>query len=288
MYKHSALSVIVAFILFGCGNKEEMENRNRDLTLQLASRDQMIEEVTATVNEIHNALENAWAVEKNVVREAGASETGTPASQAELKQKILDRISDMRETLSENRKKITDLEKRLRKNNVQYASLQKMIADLKQSLEEREQSIAQLNAKLEHLESDVAQKAEIISAHEVTIAENERMITDQTKQLNTMYYITGKKGELKEKGIITSEGGILWGLAGTTTVLAADADDQQFQPVDKSSIRMIQVEGKIEELILKRDETSYAQEVTENGNSVLIIVRPEKFWREKRLVVVTD
>ncbi|MEW5799283.1 MAG: hypothetical protein AB1728_09775 [Bacteroidota bacterium] len=282
-------------LYIGCGNQEELENHNRMLAAQLASKDLMIEEVTTTVNEIHNALETAWAMEKNVVSQTAMNEEGVPISPAELKERILDRISDMRATLSENRKKMTDLERRLRKNNTQYAGLQKMVDDLKRNLEAREKSIAELSMRVEDLEHDVIQKAQLIEAHEMTIASNknvmatyESTINEQTKQLNTAYYISGNRDELEEKGIISDEGGILWGLAGTTTVLGSDFDDQQFQPFDKTASRTIQVSGEIEEIVPKRDESSYVQERTENGNSVLIIVRPEKFWREKLLVVVTE
>lgn len=294
--RRSIWMLAVASVLFvGCGNQEELENRNRVLAAQLASKDLMIEEVTTTVNEIHNALETAWAMEKNVVSQTAMTEEGVPISPAELKERILDRISDVRATLSENRKKITDLERRLRKNNTQYAGLQKMVDDLKVNLEARERSIAELSMRVEDLEHDLVQKAHLIEAHETTIASNkniiatyESTINDQTKQLNTAYYIAGNRAELEEKGIIKDEGGILWGLTGTTTVLASDFDDQQFQPFDKSAGRTIQVSGEIEEIVPKRDESSYVQERTENGNSVLIIVRPEKFWREKLLVVVTE
>ena len=286
---------VVSVVFAGCGNQEDLENRNRELAAQLASKDLMIEEVTTTVNEIHNALETAWAMEKNVVSQTAMTEEGVPITPAELKERILDRISDMRATLSENRKKMTDLERRLRRNNTQYAGIQKMVDDLKVNLEEREKSIAELSMRVEDLEHDIVQKAQLIEAHETTIASNkniiatyENTINDQTKQLNTAYYIAGNRDELEEKGIIKDEGGILWGFAGTTTVLASDFDDQQFQPFDKSASRTIQVSGEIAELVPKRDESSFVQERTENGNSVLIIVRPEKFWREKLLVVVTE
>lgn len=286
---------VVGVVCAGCGNQEDLENRNRDLAAQLAAKDLMIEEVTTTVNEIHNALETAWAVEKNVVSRTTMTEERVPISPAELKERILDRISDVRATLSENRKKMTDLERRLRRSNTQYAGLQKMVDDLKVNLEARERSIAELSMRVEDLEHDLVQKAQLIEAHETTIASNkniiatyESTINDQTKQLNTAYVIAGNRDELEEKGIIKDEGGILWGLAGTTTVLASDFDDQQFQPFDKSAGRTIQVDGEINEIVPKRDESSYVSERTENGNTVLIIVRPEKFWREKLLVVVTE
>ncbi|MBI2429630.1 MAG: hypothetical protein HYV29_12715 [Ignavibacteriales bacterium] len=295
MCRNIWMLTVVALIVAGCGNQEELENRNRELAAQLASKDMMIEEVTTTVNEIHNALETAWAMEKNVVSQTTMTAEGVPITPAELKERILDRISDMRATLTENRKKMTDLERRLRRNNTQYAGLQKMVDDLKTNLEAREKSIAELSMRVEDLEHDIVQKAQLIEAHETTIASNknvmatyESTINDQTKQLNTAYYIAGNRNELEEKGIIRDEGGILWGLAGTTTVLSSDFDDQQFQSFDKTAGRTIQINGEIEEIVPKRDESSYVQERTENGNSVLIIVRPEKFWREKLLVVVTE
>ena len=63
MGKMMWLVIAGGLVFAGCGNQEELEQRNNELARELASKDRFIEEVTSTVNEIHNSLESAWAIE---------------------------------------------------------------------------------------------------------------------------------------------------------------------------------------------------------------------------------
>ncbi|MBI3579747.1 MAG: hypothetical protein HY276_05465 [Ignavibacteriales bacterium] len=278
--------LMFSLIFAGCGKQEELEQRNKELAQELQSKDKFIEEVTSNINEIHGALEAAWAMEKKIVRQTTTAEGSKALTSAELKQSILSRISDMSSALSDNRKKITSLEKRLKGLNVQYVSLTKMVDQLKTDLEEREKSITELQSRIQSLESDVAKKAEIIAARETTIASHESTILEQRKMMNTVYFAVGSRDELKKKGVITEEGGILWGLLGTTTTLAGNFDVAQFEPVERSRTA-IEVSGAIDEIVPKRDESFYTKEQSENGHTILRIVKPESFWRENHLVIVT-
>ena len=278
--------LMFSLILAGCGKQDELEQRNKELAQELQSKDKFIEEVTSNINEIHGALEAAWAMEKKIVRQTTTAEGSKALTSAELKQSILSRISDMSSALSDNRKKIASLEKRLKGLNVQYVSLTKMVDQLKTDLEEREKSITELQDRIRSLESDVAKKTEIIAARETTIASHETTILEQRKMMNTVYFAVGSRDELKKKGVITEEGGILWGLLGTTTTLAGNFDAAQFEPVERSRTA-IEVSGRIDEIVPKRDESFYTKEQSENGHTILRIVKPESFWRENHLVIVT-
>ncbi len=274
------VAVLTAAILVGCDNKE-FEKRNQELSRELATKDAFIEEVTSTINEINDRLDKSWALEKNILRQAKGVEGTRSMTQAELKQHILDRISEMSTKLTEHRKRVTDLQKKLKGATTQYAGLETMVEDLRKNLDDREKTLTEMQMRVQNLEGEVSQKTQVIAAHELTIA-------DQTRQLNTAFVVTGKKGELKEKGIIAEEGGFLWGLLGSTTVLAPDVDADQFEPLDKTTDMTIPVAGKIDEIVPRRDMNSYAVEEGADGGTVLRILQPNRFWRESRLVIVTE
>lgn len=280
--------VILAAIILGVAgcDKSDLRTQNEELTRELAAKDQFINDVTSSINEIHNTLEQTWDLEKNIVRQAGTSEGSESMTPVELKAKIINRISDVRSLLQENKQKIATLERKLRSNNHQYAGLEKLVSDLKEKLDERERSIGQLNAQILDLQNDVHQKAEIIAAHEVTIAANENTIDQQTKQLNTVYYTVGTKNDLKEKGVVQNDGGILWGLMGTTTILNPNFDNTLFTPVDMTKESTFEIDGAVKEIVPRRDESSYSIEKDGRGNSVLVIFHPKEFWREKHLAVI--
>jgi hypothetical protein len=151
---------------------------------------------------------------------------------------------------------------------------------LKQTIAEREQSIAALEGRIMGLESSVAEKSQIITEREATISQ-------QQKALNTAYYIVGTRSELKEKGIISKEGGFLWGLLGSTEVLGNDIDKSFFTAIDLTKDEKIEVEGEVDELIPARKQEFFELTMNEN-KSEIAIKNPNKFWQEKYLVIVLN
>ena len=277
-------ATIITFLLIGCGKsaeQTELEKKNAELTQDLATKDHFIEDITGTINDIHNKLETTWAMEKKILRQTSSIEQTKNMSPSEMKQQMLDRISGISSILVQNRKQLASLEHRLSESKKEYAGLQEMVADLKKNLEEREKSVAELQTHVQNLESEVADKTQVI-------ATRDRTIEDQTAQLNTVYYVTGKRSELKDKGIITREGGFLWGLLGSTIVLNDDFAEENFVPMDKTKDNSIVVAGTIDEIVPARDKSSYTEEETEDHHTVLKISKPESFWRQKHLVIVTD
>jgi hypothetical protein len=284
------ISFVVAIgllvVLAGCG-QSELENKNKELQKQLEAKDQYIEEVTSAINEIHNQLESTWAMENKVLQQSPSKEGARSATNLQVKQQILSRISDIDSILAANRKKLTNLQIRLKNAATQYAGLQKMVEDLKATLEEREKALADLQARVKSLESEVSEKTKVIAAREATIQDQSNQINERTLQMNTVYYVVGKKDDLKVKGIITDEGGFLWGLLGSTTVLAGNFNPALFQKMDKTKESQIEVAGKIVEIIPKRDAGSYSTEEASGGRTILKIVNADQFWKVNRVVVVS-
>lgn len=284
--------ILVAFwvIVAGCEKPEEqteLEKRNSELQEQLASRDQFIEDISSTINEIHDKIGTVWEMEKNVMGKPSSSEVQQTMSQAEVKDLILNRISDIQAVLNENRKKVAGLQKKLNASSVKYAGLEKIVDDLKKSIEVREKSIADLQIRVQDLEGEVTQKTQTIAMNEAIINSQTNQIETQSKEINTAYYVMGNKDELKEKGIITDEGGFLWGLLGSTTVMSPAVDENGFYPLDKSMDNEIDVPGNIDQIIPKRDQKYYVTEAAEGNRTVLKITDPA-FWRDRRLVIVTN
>ena len=112
----TVLLMVFFLALTGCTDRKEQEEllkKNAELKNELAARDHFIEEVTATINEIHDALEVTMAKEKNVVRETTKPEGKAAQTPLQMKQQILTRISDMHSTIMESKKKIAALQKKL-------------------------------------------------------------------------------------------------------------------------------------------------------------------------------
>jgi hypothetical protein len=284
MRTNIAFLIAFSFIVAGCGKSSEqieLEKQNADMKKELATKDSFIEDITSAINDINVKLESTWAMQKNIVQKTPTVEEGKMLSQAELKTKIMNRISDISSIITESRKKVASLQRKLAEQKTKYLALSKMVNDLKISLEERERTIAAMQIQIQNLEGDVAEKVK-------TIAARDEIIEHQTNRINTAYYIVGKMNELKEKNIISREGGIFWGLLGTTTVLTNTYNEGEFTTLDRSKDLVIEVAGNIEEIVPARDTSSYSKEEKPNHRSLLTIKKPENFWRESHLAIVTD
>lgn len=283
--------VLGVIVLVGCDDNTRtadleqevarMEGQSLALRHEIDARDKYIDEVMQAVNVVYEDLERAKSKEATLTQRTQGVEGQPVFNSEQIRQSVLDQISAIGSTLSENRKRLATLQSRLKASEVKYSSLEEMVKNLKQTLEQREQSVAMLEAQVKGLESTVAEKAKVI-------AEKEDVIADQSNRLKTAYYVVGKRDELKQKGIISDEGGFLWGLIGTTTVLASGVDQAQFIPVDWTRDQTIPVEGKVVEIVPKRRGEFFALAQRGNNRGDLTITRPDMFWQEKYLVVVVD
>ncbi len=195
---------------------------------------------------------------------------------------MIQNISEVGATLKENREKISKLEARMKTFKGEMAGLNKLVESLKLTLQEREQSIAALETSVKGLEATVAEKT-------TTIAEKEAVIEGQQKEMNTAYMIVGTRDELKERGVITDEGGFLWGLLGSTTVMASGVDRSMFTAIDKTRDHTIPIDGEVKEILPHRSNDYFAMGEQPLGNgSSLTITRPDGFWQNDYLVIVVD
>jgi len=286
--KYIPIVLAAALIVGGCGKNEELEKRNAELQSkhsqleqELTSRDQYIEEITNSVNEVYNNLETIRSKEKLMMNESNQMEAAKKLTREEIRQRLISEISSIDTTLRKNRKKIDELQSKVNSYRAQFASLRTLVANLKKTIEEREASIAELELKVTGLQREVGEKTQML-------AERDATISVQTHQMNTGFYVVGSRRDLETKGIIRNEGGFLWGLLGSTTVLASGFNREYFKPINKWDDKTIEVKGNINEIIPKRNTEFYSMREPFNHQSVLNIVEPTKFWQDNYLVIITD
>ncbi len=276
------------FILAGCNNRtDELEKQNAQLqstnsalTQDIASRDSYIEEVTQSINDVYTNLESVRLKEKKMLKNADEIEASKKMTSADVRQKVKDQITSITSELKDSRDKINGLQSKLKSYNAKFAGLNTMVENLKHTLEEREQTLAQMTTKVNDLQQDVAEKTKLITEKETTI-------NNQQTVINTGYYAIGTRDELEKKGIIAKEGGFLWGLLGSTTILGSGFDNNDFRAIDKTTSTTIEVNGKINEILPKRSEEFYLKTEPEGNHSTLKITQPDRFWQDKYLVIIT-
>jgi uncharacterized protein YoxC len=280
---------VLALIVGGCSTRTEelekqnaaLESSNKQLSADVAVREEYVNHLTEAINDVYASVEEARAKERSILKESNSMESGIASERAHDKADMIERLGEIRTVLRDNRAKLDKLQAKLASSARQYAGLQKMVASLKATIEERDKSIAELTTRVEGLQHDVAQKTEVIN-------QKDSVIDTQYRQITTTYYITGTRHELEEKGIIKKEGGFLWGLLGSTTMLASGFDERLFRPMNKEVNMAIQVKGKIDQILPQRSAQTYSAEKISEEQSLLTIAQPADFWKDKYLVIITD
>jgi hypothetical protein len=283
--KYAPFIIILALFAWGCRDKEmeqqvtTLQGQNQELNNNISSQEAYIDEVVASINKIYEEIEQTRTTEKSLLSETKGFEGGAKLTKAEVRSQLVDRIASIRGTLHENSEKLAELQKKLNQNRKQYASLQAMVTNLKKTVEEREQSIAALEVRVTNLEGEVAEKTTMVAVRDSVIGVKD-------KEIATVYYVVGTKKELEKMGIIRDEGGFL--SIGETTVLASGLDTRLFTPVDKENDRIFHVEGKIDEILPKRNPELYKQEKVNGTESLLTVAEPGRFWQDRYLVILVD
>lgn len=112
---------------------------------------------------------------------------------------------------------------------------------------------------------------------------------------NTVYFVVGTRDQLKQKGLVTEEGGarVLWVLwkTGKTLQSARELDPAQFTPINKrllTEIPLPHAAGRYR--ILSRQDQSHLTTPRDQGGRFtgpsLQINSPEEFWRNSKFLII--
>jgi len=291
MKKLALIFALSGILVLGCADREKEAALQKQLSQAeadrqsyqtlLNERDKYVEGVMKEINQIYADLEATRAKEGKLKAQPSGVEGKTTATDLDTRKQLLANIASLGDALKENRKRIADLRARLKSSQGEIASLTKMVENLQSTLLEREQSIARLQAQVVGLEETVQTKT-------LQLAEKEQLIDEQGRKLNAAYFIAAPREELEEKGIITEEGGFLWGLLGSTTVVAGTWDPAVFASLDKTREQTIHIPGRISQILPLRNQDFFATTEVGENDTELKILEPEKFWKDNYLVVVLD
>ena len=118
-----------------------------------------------------------------------------------------------------------------------------------------------------------------------TIEMKDQKITNQTYEMNKAYYVNGTFKELKDKGLLTKEGGFI-GL-GRTESLTGNLPENTFIQIDIASIKSIPVNAKTAKLISEHPAGSY-ELILDADKKVesIFITDPALFWKISKYAVV--
>jgi uncharacterized protein (DUF3084 family) len=282
------LGLIVAVVLSSCQTKKTKEQIGRlefskdSLIQNLNQRDSLLGDMMSAFGQIEQSLSYIKDQRKII-----SNTTNDPELAENKKDQIVKDVQTMSAMLEENRARLNDLSKQLKNSGIKIVGLEKRIADLTVELETRNNDIIALKGELEKKDFELAQLNVQVTDLTTVKKEQEVVIDKQTSEineLNTAYYTSGTSKELKEKGLVTKEGGFL-GL-GKIKTLSPSAKSEYFTSFDIRNTHSFDVNAKGAKLISEHPAGSYQFITKDEQIASLEISNPKEFYKYSKYVVV--
>ena len=282
------LLIPVLLLASGCNQKkiDRLQAQNDSLRAVGGDKDSNISEFVSTFNEIEANLDSIKQVEQVIDKSAKAGEV-----KGSRKEQIKSDIKYIYDLQQKNRKMVAELSAKLSKTSKHAAQLQKMIDNLNSSIAEKDVQIAQMTDELGKLNIQVkdlnVKVTDLNSNVDNLSADNAKKQADidaKTAALNTAYYVIGTNRELKDKKIITGEGGFIG--IGRTKDIMADLNMADFIKVDITVVNEIPIMKKKINIITSHPANSYRIEGEKTADK-LVILDAKAFWSLSKVLVIS-
>ena len=171
-----------------------------------------------------------------------------------------------------------------RKSGIRVARLDDMIGTLKRTLAEKEMFVARLSGTVDSLRTEMAGLTTAYQESQVALAARDQTIEERRRELATVYYIIGKKKELKTAGVIVARGGLL-GLGGTL-IPSGHLDEKTSRVLDTDEDLVIPTQSPKARVLTAQPPSSYELKLVD-GRMELHILNARLFRRVRQLIIVT-
>ncbi len=282
------LLIPVLLLASGCNQKkiDRLQAQNDSLRAVGGDKDSNIAEFVATFNDIEANLDSIKKAELVIDKNAKAGEV-----KGSRKEQIKSDIKYIYDLQQKNRKMVAELSAKLSKSGRHAAQLQKMIDNLNASIAEKDTQIAQmtdelgkLNIQVKDLNVKVTDLNTNVDNLSTDNAKKQADIDAKTAALNTAYYVIGTNRELKDKKIITGEGGFIG--IGRTKDIMADLNMNDFVKIDITVVNEIPIMKKKINIITSHPNGSYRLEGDKTVDK-LVIVDAAAFWSLSKVLVIS-
>jgi uncharacterized coiled-coil protein SlyX len=240
----------------------------------------MLNDWLATFDEIEGNIKMIKEKEKIITVNSSNAEVTK-----DRRHQILEDIQNINGLIDQNKKKIAQLSAQLKKSGNTITGLETRIASLEESMKTYENEIAELKTNLVNKDFEIGQLNGQMFALKDTLTIKEEKISGQIGKLHQAFLISGTYKDLKEKGLLSKEGGFI-GL-GRKESLLENFSDTLFQEIDITQTTTIPVNSKNVKLVTEHPSGSY-ELIKENEKQIayIAIKDPEEFWKISKYAVV--
>lgn len=274
------LALFSPFVFISCNNEEaELAAKMKQDSILAAQEDSLLGlfrgELEAIAGKINSVSANNGLI------------TLDTAEGAELnKESIMGQVDALNTLIGSNQQQLNDLKKRMNSSKVKNQQLEDMIKSMEERLAQRESQIQELLKMLADKDVMIEQIIQRVDSMRVTNIELTQTIVGMDEEMHEVYYVVGEAKELKEKGIVTKEGGVL-GLGGSKKMDVAQLDQGLYKKIDKRDLNDVPLFSKKARLISSHPEDSYTLKMGTDGQVEALVIKDKKrFWAATDYLIV--
>jgi predicted nucleic acid-binding Zn-ribbon protein len=275
-----AIMLAVSPVFFtSCGGDKEKEMNpladslkevNNGLSGKLNEKELALQEFISTFNEIQENLNTIKEKEKIVTKNTTGGDVKSKEDQ------IKEDIQAIYDLMGKNKSRINSLSKKLKDSNLKLEGMETMIVNLQNALNMKDEEITDLKNKMESLNIE-------LSTLNTDYKEIQSESDAKTAVIKTAYYAFGTSKELKEKNIITKEGGFIG--IGKTHKVKEDFNKEYFTKVNIDEVSSINIGAKKAKIITTHPSNSYKL-IGEKTVEKIEITNAEEFWSVSKYLVI--
>jgi predicted RNase H-like nuclease (RuvC/YqgF family) len=275
----SLLLTIGSLSISSCGGDKEKEvnpladslqSVNGELSGKLGEKELALQEFITNFNEIQENL-NAIKEKEKIV-----SSNSTQGDVKSKEDQIKEDIQAIYDLMSKNKNRIGSLTQKLKNSNLKLEGLEKMIENLQNSINLKDEEIADLKTRMEGLNIELSN---LTTNYQEVETENQV----KTNEINTAYYAIGTSKELKEKNVISKEGGFIG--IGKTTKVKSDFNKEYFTKVNIEQTASINIGSRKAKIITTHPSSSY-KIIGEKPVEKIEITNAKEFWSASKYLVI--
>ena len=275
----SLLLTIGSLSITSCGGDKEKEvnpladslqSVNGELSGKLGEKELALQEFITNFNEIQENL-NAIKEKEKIV-----SSNSTQGDVKSKEDQIKEDIQVIYDLMSKNKNRIGSLTQKLKNSNLKLEGLEKMIENLQNSINLKDEEIADLKTRMEGLNIELSN---LTTNYQEVETENQV----KTNEINTAYYAIGTSKELKEKNVISKEGGFIG--IGKTTKVKSDFNKEYFTKVNIEQTASINIGARKAKIITTHPSSSY-KIIGEKPVEKIEITNAKEFWSASKYLVI--
>ena len=282
------LVLIIGTVVVSKNNKNRaadallLQNQKLEMSNQLSQRDSIINGWVTAFNEIESDIQKITAREQVLTMQSN-----NPEISKDKKAEILKELAYVKELIDSNKKKLSSLNAQLRNSGIKIAGLQNQIDTLNANIARRDLEMAALRSDLGNRDVQIDQLNTRVGSMTTVIQSDSAKISQQTAEMNKAFVVSGTYKDLKEKGVVIKEGGVL-GLGKKESLQENFKDDNLFTQVDITTTKTIPVNSKSAKLVTEHPADSYKM-VKDETNKIIAYIEiedPASFWKLSKYAVV--